>query len=37
VGLLARTLDAASRGGGAPTDGDLSALIDRQAMAPLFT
>jgi aryl-alcohol dehydrogenase-like predicted oxidoreductase len=37
VTLLAKTLDAASRGGGAPTDGELTSLIDRQAMAPLFT
>ena len=36
VSLLAKTLDAAERGGGAPSDGDLAALIDRQAMAPLF-
>ena len=37
VGLLAKTLDAAERGGPTPSDGDLTALIDRQAMAPLFT
>jgi aryl-alcohol dehydrogenase-like predicted oxidoreductase len=36
VSLLAKTLDAAERGGGAPSEGDLTALIDRQAMAPLF-
>ncbi len=37
IGLLAKTLDAAERGGPPPADGDLAALIDRQAMAPLFT
>jgi aryl-alcohol dehydrogenase-like predicted oxidoreductase len=37
VSLLAKTLDAAERGGGAPSDGELSSMIDRQAMAPLFT
>ena len=37
VGLLAKTLDAASRGGGAPSDGEVTALIDRRAMTPLFT
>jgi aryl-alcohol dehydrogenase-like predicted oxidoreductase len=37
VSLLAKTLDAASRGGGAPSEGEISALIERREMAPLFT
>jgi aryl-alcohol dehydrogenase-like predicted oxidoreductase len=37
VGLLAKTLDAASRGGAAPSDSDVAALIDRREMTPLFT
>lgn len=37
VTLLAKTLDAASRGGAAPSDGEMQALIDRREMTPLFT
>lgn len=37
VGLLEKTLAAASRGGGAPSEGDVAALIERRAMTPLFT
>ena len=36
VGLLAKTLDAASRGGGAPSDDDMRGLIERRRMTPLF-
>ncbi len=36
VGLLAKTLDAASRGGGAPSDDDMRGLIERRGMTPLF-
>jgi aryl-alcohol dehydrogenase-like predicted oxidoreductase len=37
VGLLAKTLDAAERGGGAPSPPEIDALVDRREMAPLFT
>ncbi len=36
VGLLAKTLDAASRGGGAPSDDEMRGLIERRRMTPLF-
>jgi aryl-alcohol dehydrogenase-like predicted oxidoreductase len=36
VGLLAKTLDSASRGGGAPSDDDMRRLIEQRRMTPLF-
>ncbi|GAC1486747.1 MAG: aldo/keto reductase [Candidatus Limnocylindrales bacterium] len=36
IGLLAKVLDAADRGGPAPSDADADALIARRAMTPLF-
>lgn len=36
VGLLAKTLDAAARGGGAPSDDEMRGLIERRRMTPLF-
>lgn len=36
VGLLAKTLDAASRGGNAPSDDEMRELIERRRMTPLF-
>ena len=36
VGLLAKTLDAASRGGNAPSDDEMRELIERRGMTPLF-
>jgi aryl-alcohol dehydrogenase-like predicted oxidoreductase len=37
VTLLAKTLDAASRGGEPPSDTDVDGMIARREMAPLFT
>jgi hypothetical protein len=36
VTLLPKILDAASRGGSAPSEGDVDGLIARRAMTPLF-
>lgn len=36
VSLLPAILDAASRAGDAPSDGELQALVERRTMAPLF-
>lgn len=36
IGLLAKVLDAADRGGPAPSDADSDALIVRRSMTPLF-
>ena len=36
IGLLAKVLDAADRGGPAPSNDDADALIARRAMTPLF-
>ena len=36
VTLLAKTLDAASRGGGAPSEDEMASLIARREMTPLF-
>jgi aryl-alcohol dehydrogenase-like predicted oxidoreductase len=36
VTLLPKILEAADRGGGAPSDGDVEGLITRRAMTPLF-
>jgi aryl-alcohol dehydrogenase-like predicted oxidoreductase len=36
IGLLAKVLDAASRGGGRPSDQEMDALLERRGMTPLF-
>jgi aryl-alcohol dehydrogenase-like predicted oxidoreductase len=36
VGLLAKVLDAAGRGGTRPTDREMNALLERRGMTPLF-
>ncbi len=36
IGLLARELDAASRGGARPTDAEIESLLERRGMTPLF-
>ena len=36
VGLLAKELDAADRGGPRPTDEEMEALLERRGMTPLF-
>ena len=36
IGLLAKILDAAERGGPHPSDGEMAALVERRGMAPLF-
>ena len=36
IGLLAKVLDAASRGGARPSDGEMDALLERRGMTPLF-
>ena len=36
IGLLAKELDAASRGGARPTDIELGSLLERRGMTPLF-
>jgi hypothetical protein len=36
IGLLAKILDAASRGGGVPTDREMDGLLERRGMTPLF-
>jgi len=36
IDLLAKVLDAASRGGPRPSDGELDALLERRGMTPLF-
>ena len=36
IGLLAKVLDAASRGGAVPTDDEMNGLLERRGMAPLF-
>ena len=36
IGLLAKVLDAASRGGARPSDNEMDALLDRRGMTPLF-
>lgn len=36
IGLLAKVLDAADRGGPPPSDADADALVARRAMTPLF-
>ena len=36
VGLLAKVLDAASRGGDAPSEREMDALVERRGMTPLF-
>jgi hypothetical protein len=37
VTLLPKILDAASRGGAAPSDGAVDGMIARRSMTPLFT
>ncbi|HEV2249563.1 MAG TPA: aldo/keto reductase [Candidatus Limnocylindria bacterium] len=36
IGLLARVLDAASRGGARPSDREMDELLERRGMTPLF-
>ena len=36
IGLLAKILDAASRGGANPSDREMDALLERRGMTPLF-
>ena len=36
IALLAKVLDAASRGGPRPSDADMGALLERRGMTPLF-
>ena len=36
IGLLAKVLDAASRGGSRPSDAEMDALLERRGMTPLF-
>ena len=36
IGLLAKILDAASRGGSRPSDREMDALLERRGMTPLF-
>jgi aryl-alcohol dehydrogenase-like predicted oxidoreductase len=36
IGLLGKILDAASRGGSRPSDGEMDALLERRGMTPLF-
>jgi len=36
IGLLAKILDAASRGGSRPTEREMDALLERRGMTPLF-
>ena len=36
IDLLAKVLDAASRGGSVPTEGEMTALLERRGMTPLF-
>lgn len=36
IGLLAKVLDAASRGGSRPSEGEMDSLLDRRGMTPLF-
>lgn len=36
IGLLAKELDAAERGGPRPADAEMEALLERRGMAPLF-
>lgn len=36
IGLLAKVLDAAARGGGAPSVHEMAALVERRGMMPLF-
>ena len=36
IGLLAKILDAASRGGARPADAEMDALLERRGMTPLF-
>jgi len=36
IGLLAKVLDAASRGGAVPTRDEMDGLLERRGMAPLF-
>lgn len=36
IGLLAKILDAASRGGSRPTEGEMHTLLRRRGMTPLF-